>query len=67
MCMTKGMETIYNVPIHVCLCSYVTLCTSSTWLVHINLCAMYMWQSREIKDYSVMYFDHITAFEVPYH
>ena len=26
-----------------------------------------MWQSRvEIEDYSVVYFDHITVFEVPY-
>ena len=26
-----------------------------------------MWQSRvEIKGYSVVYFDHIAAFEVPY-
>ena len=28
---------------------------------------VYMWQSRvEIEGYSVMYFDRIAAFEVPY-
>ena len=66
MWMTKGMETIYNAPIHVWLCSYeyITLYTSCAWLVYINSCTMYMWQSREIKDYSVMYC--ITTFEVPY-
>ena len=52
-------------------CEWMKNCTGTYMAVPSTLFCyihMYMWQSCvEIEGYSVLYFDRIAAFEVPYH
>ena len=64
----RGMQTINDAPKPKLIQTEQVIKTvSHTLSIEVVHATHHMWQSRvEIKGYSIVYFDHITAFEVPH-